>query len=77
MRLLAETPGLKPETIFAMATMGGAAALGLDRDFGSLAVGKSADMILVPLDRAVPDPAGLMQALVSPLGRHAIKRIAP
>lgn len=77
MRLLAETPGLKPETIFAMATLGGAAALGLDRDFGSLAVGKSADMILVPLDRVVPDPAGLMQALISSPGRHVIKRIAP
>jgi len=41
MRLLREDhPGLAPESVFAMATMGGAAAWGVDAELGSLAAGR-------------------------------------
>lgn len=39
------------------ATLGGATALGLERDIGSLAPGKAADVICVALDQFTPSPA--------------------
>ena len=50
MRLLAQThPEVGAAEIFRMATLGGAEALGLERCLGSLAAGKEADLLVVPL----------------------------
>ncbi|HEX5696468.1 MAG TPA: amidohydrolase family protein, partial [Acidimicrobiia bacterium] len=43
------------------ATMGGASAIGLSRDLGSLGAGKRADMAVIGVD---PDPHGLEQRVV-------------
>ena len=42
-------PSVAPETIFAMATVNGAEALNIDRDFGTLAPGKRAAFAEVPV----------------------------
>ena len=81
MRLAAllQKPGYGPRamdaaTVFAMATVGGAAALGLQGAVGRLAPGLLADIVCVrldgvhaapnPLDDPVPDPAALASTLV-------------
>ena len=43
-------PGLDPRTIFSMATLNGAKALGLDHVTGTIAKGKRADVIYRPMD---------------------------
>ena len=50
-------PGLAPETVLAMATLGGARALGLDDYFGSIEPGKCARMAFAPLDGLPPEQA--------------------
>ena len=42
---------LPAETVFKMATMGGAEALGLSDSIGSLEPGKLADVVLIDIDR--------------------------
>jgi cytosine/adenosine deaminase-related metal-dependent hydrolase len=41
--------GVTPKDIFSLATMGGAKALGMNKEIGSLEAGKRADIIAVPL----------------------------
>jgi len=50
--LRSEHPGLAPEEVLRMATLHGAAALGIDGDFGTLEPGKRAALLCVPLDGA-------------------------
>ena len=65
MRLLAEAhPSVKASEIFRMATLGGAEALGLERHLGTLAVGKKADMLVVPLPADVENEELMYQCLI-------------
>jgi cytosine/adenosine deaminase-related metal-dependent hydrolase len=64
MRLLREEhPDVDPAVILAMATQGGARALGLDADYGSLAPGRSGLMLAVPLPEAMAGPVELLDFL--------------
>ncbi len=71
-------PGALPaQTVLEMATLGGARALGLEEEIGSIEPGKQADLVLVGLDRphlvpAGPDPAAL---LVFCAGRADVERV--
>lgn len=66
MSLLAKThPHVDPERIFAMATLGGAEALGMEQDKGSLTPGKEADILAVPIPLMVENAMQLMDHLVT------------
>ena len=66
MRLLQEDhPGLDPAAILAMATLGGATALGIEQDYGTLEHGKSADFLAVPLPGGIRTPGQLLDYLVT------------
>jgi 5-methylthioadenosine/S-adenosylhomocysteine deaminase len=86
-RALRSDPGpLDDRTLVHMATLGGAAALGMDRVIGSISPGKKADIVLVDMDRPhlVPlsDPwaalvhsvkgSDVMEVFVD--GRHRVTR---
>ena len=43
--------GITPKDIFRLATLGGAKALGMDKEIGSIEPGKKADLIVVPLPK--------------------------
>ena len=65
LRLLAEEqPSVPPETLLAMATLGGAAALGLDKALGSLEAGKEALILTAAMERVPPDAAGVLEWLM-------------
>ncbi|MGR0482957.1 MAG: amidohydrolase family protein [Candidatus Electronema sp. V4] len=65
MRLLAdEHPSVPPETILAMATLGGAAALGLDKRLGSLEVGKEAVILAAAMEHLPPDALAAQEELL-------------
>ncbi len=66
MALLADDhPGIDVETIFAMATQGGAEAVGLQRHLGTLTPGKEADLLAVAVPQEVATAKQLMHHLVS------------
>ena len=52
----AHHPGMAPAALLRMATLDGAAALGLDRTYGSLGVGKSGRVITIACDAHERDP---------------------
>lgn len=63
-RLLAEEhPSVPPETLLAMATLGGAAALGLDKRLGSLEAGKEAVILAAAMERVPSDAAGVLASM--------------
>jgi 5-methylthioadenosine/S-adenosylhomocysteine deaminase len=63
--------------VLELATLGGARALGLDRDIGSLDVGKAADLAAFPLGRDGTDPVyDPVAALVFSGGSHAAQFVA-
>ncbi|WP_310598866.1 amidohydrolase family protein [Desulfobulbus sp.] len=65
MRLLAMAhPAVQAAEIFRMATLGGAQALGMDRHLGTLAAGKKADLLAVPLPEDVESEEQLYRYLV-------------
>lgn len=57
-------PFLDPQDIFAMATRGGAEALGVDRLTGTLAEGRKAELLAVPLPGEMKDAAAVYRHLV-------------
>ena len=64
MRLLREDhPAIDPAQVFAMATLGGAMALGLAEQYGSLAPGRSGRMLAVPVGKSCENPAQLYDLL--------------
>jgi cytosine/adenosine deaminase-related metal-dependent hydrolase len=65
MRLLQEDhPEIDPAKVFAMATLGGALALGLEKQYGSLTPGCSARLLAIPLRDGVNSAEQLYDLLV-------------
>lgn len=65
MRILQENhPGIDPSDIFAMATLGGASVLGLEDRYGSLAAGRSAHFLALPLGEKITSARQLYEYLV-------------
>ena len=76
LRLLAdEHPSVPPETMLAMATLGGAAALGLDKRLGSLEAGKEAVILAAAMERVPPDAAGALAWMTSGLPKENAQAI--
>lgn len=76
MRLLvAEHPALSPADILTMATLGGAAALGLDRQLGSLEPGKEAAVLAIELRVPERTAEGVLEQLVQQGGRCPLHRL--
>ena len=61
--LAEEHPSVSPETILAMATLGGAAALGLGKQLGSLEAGKEAVILAAAMERVPTEAAGVVASM--------------
>ena len=74
---LAHGPEVLPAArVLRMATIDGARALGLDREIGSIEVGKRADVIVVDLDRIHSSPArGVESTLVYSAGASDVRNV--
>ena len=71
-----DATNLPAATVIRMATMGGATALGIDGDTGSLEVGKLADLVAVDLDRPHTQPVfDPSSALVYAAGRGDVRHV--
>ena len=76
MRLLAEAqPTVAAAEIFRMATLGGAAALGMENRLGTLAAGKEADLLAVPLPMEMKNDEQVYRFLVAGGSRTEPERI--
>ena len=65
MRLLAEEhPTVDPVDILRMATLGGAEALGLDKQLGSLEAGKEAAILAVELPESICSASTVQEKLI-------------
>jgi cytosine/adenosine deaminase-related metal-dependent hydrolase len=66
--LAAQYPDFSRETLLRMATLSGAEALGWADETGSLTPGKSADLVVLPVeDRDPPDPHSLLFSSTLPV----------
>ena len=63
--ILEDSPEIEPAVIFAMATRGGAEALGLGNRLGTLEPGKTAEMLVVPVPEDQSTPALVSRYLVT------------
>nr|WP_321467961.1 amidohydrolase family protein [uncultured Desulfobulbus sp.] len=68
-------PYVDPAQIFAMATKGGAEALGIDKQLGTLARGKNADILAIPVPAEIDSPQQLMRYLATAENRVQPTRI--
>ena len=69
--------GCDPVTALQFATINGATMLGIERDLGSIAPGKCADMVLLPdLETFMPDEVFIDGELVA-VGGHALFEVKP
>lgn len=68
---------MPPEVVLEMGTLGGARALGLESEIGSIEEGKRADLVLVDLNAVPTAPAGfdLPSALVHSAGRDRVRQV--
>lgn len=74
--LAADAEALPAPTVLRMATIGGARALGLDREVGSLEIGKAADAICVRLDEPSVTPViNPLSQLVYCAGREHVSDV--
>ncbi|HHD56704.1 MAG TPA: amidohydrolase [Desulfobulbaceae bacterium] len=65
MRCVAEDhPAIDPMTIMQMATIGGAQALGIDADYGTLETGKSASLLAVSIPASMTDHQDVAEYLI-------------
>jgi 5-methylthioadenosine/S-adenosylhomocysteine deaminase len=68
--------GLAPETALRMATLGGAAALGMSAEVGSIEVGKAADLVCIDLSTlACQPPRRPAEAVVFGATRHQVSDV--
>jgi 5-methylthioadenosine/S-adenosylhomocysteine deaminase len=76
-KLLADDPQALPvNTMLRMATIDGARVLGLDRQIGSIEVGKRADLIVIDLGRLAANPRHDLRAnLLYSVGTGAIRDV--
>ncbi|MFC2133345.1 amidohydrolase family protein [Bacteroidota bacterium] len=67
------------KTVFKLATIGGAEALHLGNEIGSIEVGKKADLVLLDLERVnqplLDEPENIYSAIVYSAGRENVKEV--